>query len=158
MAYSRIYRYFFSFWKKKWRREHVFEFVVFGILSLAVCVLLFCMIPQSKALIPAFLSLVGLMGYCFFNNRMMIYVERKVFDGTTQYAEGSESAAEGQSKTSKNADSGQIVGRIGLIVLCIGLLLNGFELLSRTAFWFFILLFLLFQIAALILHSRNSEG
>lgn len=141
-----------SFWKKKWKKEHISEFVLCGLLSLAVVFLFISLLPQWTVLFLALLPLTAAVEYGFFNNRMMAYVEERVFDGTTEYSVSEENGG----KTRKSV--GPILSRIGLFIICIGLGLNGFELLSVTVFRIIILTGVIFQAAALalILKSDNS--
>lgn len=67
-----------KFWKKKWRREHIFEMVlsVAGVLALYVYA-----VACHKPEFCAFSGLAGIVLYCKLHNDMMGYAEGKVYDG-----------------------------------------------------------------------------
>ena len=52
---------------------------------------------------------------------------------------------------------GQLVSMIGTLILCIGLLCNGFELVSNTVFRLIVLAGIIVQVIALILILSRKE-
>lgn len=68
-----------AFYKKKWRREHVFKFVWCLIILLALA------LAMKWQNVPSYLAgaITGLIGVSFYgilNNQMMIYVESHVYE------------------------------------------------------------------------------
>lgn len=66
-----------AYYKKKWRREHVVLFILFGLICAAGYVLPFVL---KKPLLIALWPPVCLFGLGWLRNRMMIYVEHKLYD------------------------------------------------------------------------------
>lgn len=73
-----------AFWKRKWLREHVAALVLAVAVPLPVFIAAVCAsLPWLMGVCPA----VWLAAYAFLRNRMMSYVESKVFplpDGSTR--------------------------------------------------------------------------
>lgn len=64
------------FWIHKWRREHVFLFVVLLLIPAAVTVLF---LIKDKIWGLGLIPLLGLIEYGWQNNKMMIYVENQLY-------------------------------------------------------------------------------
>lgn len=66
------------FYKNKWRREHIFDFIIGFIVWLAV--ILFAKSQGETSAHIGFLGgILGVIFYALFNNQMMKYVEDRVF-------------------------------------------------------------------------------
>lgn len=66
-----------TYFKKKWRKEHIPLFVFLGLILIASFVLSYEIhTPWLSAAIP----LIALAEYCYQNNKMMIYVEKKLYN------------------------------------------------------------------------------
>lgn len=66
-----------AYFIKKWRREHIALLAVLGLIFLACAVLPFIL---GKPLYACIAPLLGLVCYAWQNNRMMAYVEQKLYD------------------------------------------------------------------------------
>lgn len=67
-----------AFWKKKWRREHVFEMI----LSAAAVLALYGYAAfQGRGELCALSALAAIVLYCKLRNDMMAYAEGKTYDG-----------------------------------------------------------------------------
>ncbi len=66
-----------AFFKKKWRREHKALYGVLALFLLAACVL---SIVFHRPWLTVLVPLLGLLAYCFLRNKMMIYVEDRLYD------------------------------------------------------------------------------
>lgn len=64
----------YKYWKKKWLKEHKFLIVMSVVLML---ILIFLCVYMRWYIFVGFIPIVT---YCFLNNRMMSYVEQKVYD------------------------------------------------------------------------------
>lgn len=64
----------YKYWKKKWLKEHKFLIVVSIALMIA---LVFLCIYKNWYIFVGFIPIVT---YCFLNNKMMSYVEQKIYD------------------------------------------------------------------------------
>lgn len=67
-----------AYFKKKWRREHIFLFVLLGIALIAAAVLPFVF---QKPWLVGFVPLLAVAAYAYQHNKMMIYVEHRLYDG-----------------------------------------------------------------------------
>lgn len=67
-----------DYWKKKWRKEHIAEFVISAVIALAF--LIVAPMIFEEPMISAFTPVVVLIEYVVLNNRMMGYVEKHVYD------------------------------------------------------------------------------
>lgn len=67
----------YLFWRKKWLCEHILSIIIFAIIT----VLMFVGIAVIKDdwTYGCFLPIVFIAEYMFFRNRMMIYIENKVY-------------------------------------------------------------------------------
>lgn len=66
-----------AYFKKKWRKEHIWLFVVlFFILALSIVL----PIVFDKSFLAGLSPLLALIAYGYQNNKMMIYVEGKLYD------------------------------------------------------------------------------
>jgi len=57
----------------------------------------------------------------------------------------------------KNISIGRLISFIGILILCIGLICNGFELLSITAFRIIVLVGIIAQVIALVFTLKKNE-
>lgn len=64
----------YKYWKKKWLREHIFLIVMCVALMIA---LIFWCVYMNWYIFAGFIPIVT---YCFLNNRMMSYIEQKIYD------------------------------------------------------------------------------
>ncbi len=65
-----------AYFKRKWRKEHIFLFVILGIvLAMTIALPLAFERPEFIGLFP----LVALIEYGYQNNKMMIYVENNLY-------------------------------------------------------------------------------
>lgn len=67
-----------AYFKKKWRREHIFLFIIFGLVYAAFTVL--PLIFDKLKWLIAFAPVFAFLGYAYLNNRMMIYAEKRLYD------------------------------------------------------------------------------
>ncbi len=67
-----------AYFKKKWRKEHIFFFVVLVFIFFAAWVIPFVI---HMPWLVGFAPLVALVEYGYQNNRMMCYVEKCLYDG-----------------------------------------------------------------------------
>lgn len=67
-----------DYWKKKWRKEHIADFVISAVVALAF--LIAVPIIFEEPIMSAFTSVVVLIEYIVLNNRMMGYVEGHLYD------------------------------------------------------------------------------
>ena len=65
-----------TYLKRKWRKEHIFLFVIMGIILLAVLILPFII---KKPLLTALSPLIAVIEYGYQNNKMMTYVENHLY-------------------------------------------------------------------------------
>lgn len=66
-----------AFFKKKWRKEHIPLFVLLFVILVAAVVL---PIIFGKTYLLGLVPLIAIGEYAYQNNRMMIYVEHKLYD------------------------------------------------------------------------------
>ena len=66
-----------AYFKKKWRKEHISLFVILGLIQIAAFAFPFIL---GKPWAVGFASLIGIVEYCYQNNKMMIYVENQLYD------------------------------------------------------------------------------
>jgi transcriptional regulator with XRE-family HTH domain len=65
-----------TYFKKKWRKEHISLFVILGLILLLVAVIPIMLgKPQFTSLVP----LIAVIEYVYQNNKMMIYVENCLY-------------------------------------------------------------------------------
>ncbi len=67
-----------DYWKKKWRKEHIAEFVISAVIALVS--LIVAPIVLEEPMISAFTPVVVLIEYIVLNNRMMGYVEKHMYN------------------------------------------------------------------------------
>ena len=65
-----------TYLKRKWRKQHIFLFVIMGIILLAVLILPFII---KKPLLTALSPLIAVIEYGYQNNKMMTYVENHLY-------------------------------------------------------------------------------
>lgn len=65
-----------AYFKKKWRREHRFLFVILGFICVGVLILA---VVLNKPMLTSLLPLIALVEYGYQNNRMMTYVENNIY-------------------------------------------------------------------------------
>ena len=70
-----------QFYKKKWKKEHVFNFALGFIVWLGLLIAL-KLKDVDAYLIGGVSGLIGVLFYISMNNQMMIYVENKVYEKT----------------------------------------------------------------------------
>ncbi len=67
----------FVYWKRKWLREYIF-FVVFSlVMFIALCVFVYV---KKHIVLIALTPVIGFIIYTIIRNKMMIYVEKKMYD------------------------------------------------------------------------------
>ncbi|MGN0470751.1 MAG: helix-turn-helix domain-containing protein [Acutalibacteraceae bacterium] len=64
----------YRYWKKKWLKEHIFLIAMCVVLMIAL--IFWCVYKQWYI----FVGFIPIVIYCFLNNRMMSYIEKKVYD------------------------------------------------------------------------------
>lgn len=68
-----------DFWRKKWKRDHLAEIIMWCVLVIAVYIAGFCF---DKYLISAADCIFGIWLYFKKRNQMMAYIEQRAFDGS----------------------------------------------------------------------------
>ncbi len=66
-----------TYFKKKWRRDHISLFVVLALILIATFVIPFIL---SKPWLVGLVPLIALIEYAYQNNKMMIYVENCLYN------------------------------------------------------------------------------
>lgn len=66
-----------AYFKKKWRKEHISLFVILGLILIASVTVPLLI---DKSWMIGFSGLIAMAEYAYQNNRMMIYVEKQLFD------------------------------------------------------------------------------
>ncbi len=67
-----------GYWKKKWRKEHIADFVISA--AIALVFLIAAPIIFEEPMMSALTPIVVLIEYVVLNNRMMGYVEKHMYD------------------------------------------------------------------------------
>lgn len=65
-----------AYFKRKWRKEHISLFVMLGMIQIAAFALPLIL---RKPWAVGFAPLIGMVEYCYQNNKMMIYVENQLY-------------------------------------------------------------------------------
>lgn len=66
-----------DFWKRKWLKEHI----AFILMAAFLCIGIFAFAAiRSIAWLSGATALISLIAYCYVRNKMMIYVEKRVFE------------------------------------------------------------------------------
>ena len=65
-----------AYFKRKWRKEHISLFVMLGMIQIAAFALPLII---RKPWAVGFAPLIGMVEYCYQNNKMMIYVENQLY-------------------------------------------------------------------------------
>ena len=65
------------YWKRKWLREHIFFMVFSIVLFIAFCVFVYV---KKHIILIVFIPVIGFIIYAVIRNKMMIYVEKKIYD------------------------------------------------------------------------------
>lgn len=65
-----------TYFKRKWRKEHISLFVIMGLILLAALIVPFVL---KKPLLTSLLPLIAAIEYGYQNNRMMTYVENSLY-------------------------------------------------------------------------------
>lgn len=68
-----------AYFKRKWRREHIALFVMMGLIVMAALILPFVF---NRPLLTSLLPLIAMVEYGYQNNRMMAYVEDRLYRDT----------------------------------------------------------------------------
>lgn len=66
-----------AYFKKKWRSEHVLLLTVLCIIVLLIAILPFLL---EKPWLAGFAPIAAIVAHCYQNNKMMAYVEHKLYD------------------------------------------------------------------------------
>lgn len=65
-----------TYFKKKWRKEHISLFVIMGFILIAALILPFVM---NKPWLTSLSPILAAAGHCYQHNKMMIYVENNLY-------------------------------------------------------------------------------
>lgn len=87
-----------AFWKKKWRREHIWSFLLCAAATVAAFLILPRLIRADAAATWCFFPVAAVAEYVVFYNSMMAYTEARVFDGCTVYSGDDKNPEKGDKK------------------------------------------------------------
>ena len=65
-----------TYFKKKWRKEHISLFVIIGLILIAALIIPFVI---HKPWLIGLLPILAVVGHCYQHNKMMIYVENNLY-------------------------------------------------------------------------------
>ena len=65
-----------TYFKKKWRKEHISLFVIMGFILIAALIIPLVM---NKPWLTSLSPILAVVGHCYQHNKMMIYVENNLY-------------------------------------------------------------------------------